>query len=319
MSKFVEIVGKKSFAAAVSIDILGILVSFLIDLNITNSVFAKVIFLTYCVRYELIWILFLLILAYIYAQILIKHPQNRRQLFWVLFIPLVIALGISYPRLKRYAIARYFYLDRELYQYEAQKAYLNKAIEYYNNQHWEESITYIQKAQELYPDNRNTRRIGKKIVNNATLVQAYAEKLYDIYIKPTESAITYESFHCARTISNSYPQKYRLLFDEYFFTLQDAIRAYPQLFEAVHTGDYSKCHELIMANGWCWFEPKVYEIFSCDKEAYVMPRLHQYFDDEDPETGKERIEHYWLGIDCDSEYKDNYEAYARERESHNND
>ena len=318
MSKLAETVGKKSFAVAASIDILGILVSLLIDVNVTNTTLAKIIFLSYCVRYELIWTLFFLILGYIYAQILIKHPQNRRQLIWVLFIPLVIALGISYPRLKRYAIARYFYVDRELYQFEAQKAYLNKAIDCYNNQHWEESVTYIQKAQELYPDNRYARRIGNKIVNNVTFVQSYADKLYDIYIKPTEPVISYESFHCARTISNACPQKYQLLFDEYFAKLQDAISAYPQLYEAVQANDYAQCHELIMANGWCWFEPKLYEIFSYDKEKYVMPRLHQYIE-EDSKTGMERMENYWLGIDHDIEYKDYYEAYARERNTHRND
>ena len=59
MSKLAETVGKKSFAVAASIDILGILVSFLIDVNVTNTTVAKIIFLSYCVRYELISTLFI--------------------------------------------------------------------------------------------------------------------------------------------------------------------------------------------------------------------------------------------------------------------
>lgn len=313
MSKLAKVIGKNGILTAVAIDLLGILVSFLVDTNITNAMLAKLVFLTYCVRFELICILLVLCLAYFCGYIYAKYPDSRREKLWTLFGSLVLGLCISASPLLHYAKARYFYFNRQLYQYEAQKKYLNDAIAHYRNEQWDECLKDLNMAQAFYSDNKFTNKLADRMKENITFVHDYSNNLFELYIRPSRSVITYESFHCAHTLSKLYPQKYQLIFDDYFARLMDAELAYSDLYKAVQKDDYSTCHSLIMEHGWFWFEPTLNARFSYDNEKYIMPLLHQYVDNEDMNDGIERLEKYWLGENGKQIFATNFEVYAEDK------
>ena len=131
MSRLAKVIGKNGILTAAAVDLAGILVSFLIDANITNTMLAKLVFLTYCVRYELIVLLFLLGFVYLCVYIYTAAPDGeRRGALLTLLVPVLLGLSLAASPLLHYAKARYFYFNRQLYQYEAQKKYIKDITKY---------------------------------------------------------------------------------------------------------------------------------------------------------------------------------------------
>ncbi len=296
MSKLASILGTKSLIIAAIVDLAGIIVSFLIDVNLTNTLLERIVFMAYCVRYELIIFFIFTIIGIIYIYILKRFPTQRKQLALILFCPIFISLICTSPLWKRYVISRFVYFKWELYQFESQKRYLNKAIDCYDQRNWEESIRYLTKAQDLYDDCIYTNKKGTIIRENVAMVNTFCGCLEDLYIKPIKqnNNITIASFLTAQTLYKIHPAKYKELYNDYSQKVSSAIDVYNELYKSIEVNDIERCKELVSAYGWCWFEPNIYNVLSNSKDQETLIYLRQYTNNEDISIAQKRLTKYWF-------------------------
>lgn len=302
MKEKIRIIGIKGFFVSLIIDLIGILFSFLIESSLTNVLLLRIILFCYCVRYELYAILVLLIICFI-GYILIRKYTGRKKIVAIFFFftPIIIVFLFSFVSLRQFIIARYYYYDRNFYIEESQHLILDKAAKYLEKCDWVNSIKYFHLAKDVYPKAYNVNDIDEAI-EKCELCIKYCDQLYDSYIKPDKSHISRNKYECAKVLYQIDPVKYSHLYNSLDDSLKEAIKHYPSLYESLELNNYEECRSLILKYGWCWFEPVLYEMFSEDKEKYIMKKLNEYLSSENVYVGQYRIIKAWVDNDSISNY-----------------
>ena len=94
MSNIAKNIGKKGFISALFLDAVGIIFSSLINTSLTNTILNRIIYFCYCIRFELISLLFVLFLIYIVYYII----KNKLYTPWkiILFcLPFCLCFWLS--------------------------------------------------------------------------------------------------------------------------------------------------------------------------------------------------------------------------------
>lgn len=296
MSNAAKIIGKHSFIAATALDLLGILISFFFNANLTNDILLRIVLFCYCIRFELIVVLIILITCYLLIHFLKSARNVNPMLFFGITMLIIVAFVFSIKPTKQYIIARYYYFNNKLYKDESQKRFLDNAQNYLKNNEWKLCKENLAQANALYPDGYYSSKISKAL-NEVDLFISYGESLHDSYIEPATSEIPLNTFKCSQTLCNFYPSKYKpeyLLLRDSVIT---AINSYQLLYKAVAAEDYEDCRTLISHYGWCWFEPTVHDRLSYDNESIVMKWLNQYIGNEELYSAQSRMARVWFGED----------------------
>lgn len=293
-------IGIKGFFVSLIMDLIGIVFSLLIESSITNVLLWKIILFCYCVRYELYVILILLVIGFA-LYLLIRNTSGKQKLIiTVTFIlPIIIVSIISFVPIRQFIIARYYFYSRSYYVEESQHIILDKAVEYMDKCKWTEAIKYFTLAKNIYPNAYNIDIINEAINSSETCIK-FCDQLYDSYIKPNKTRISKNKYECAKVLFKMDSVKYCRLYYSLDDSLREAIRNYPSLYENLELNNYPQCRSLILKYGWCWFEPVLNEMFSEDKEKYVMKKLNEYLSGENVRVGQYRIISGW--VDKDSIY-----------------
>ena len=149
MSKLTKMIGKKSLIAGTSLDLLGILLSFLINANLTNDLFLKIVLFCYCVRFELIVLLLFSALFFLFSRFLKSAKYVSPALCLGMTLLIVVAMSFSIKPAKRYIIARYYYFNNNFYTDETQKRFLDKAQNHMSNNEWDLCVQSLSQAEVL--------------------------------------------------------------------------------------------------------------------------------------------------------------------------
>lgn len=302
MSNLKDFFKKKGFITALVLDLAGIICSFLINTNLTNIFLARIALFFYCIRFELIALLVVLIIGYVYYYLFKTYYVTcKKALYFILIIPIVISLAVSYRPLRQLVIARYYYFNNNYYIEESQYYFLSKTSDYINKREWDKSIKYLNLAKEVYPDAYNIDKIDESITNT-NLCLIFCQQLYNSYIKPNKNHITRNTYECAKVLYKLNPSQYDNLYNSYNDSIKIALDAYPLLYDSYNSGNYNDCRELILKYGWFWFEPTVNEIFTYDNEGYVMSHLKDYLSNEDPISAQQRLLRAWMIEDSFTSY-----------------
>ena len=301
MSKIKSIFRKKGFITALILDVMGLLISFLVNANLTNLILVKIALFCYCIRFELITLFILLILFYIYYYFSEKYSDTFKYSSVSFSLPILAALAFYYIPIRQFMKARYYYFNNNYYIDESQQYFFDKALECVDNKEWENSLRYFELAKKLYPNAYNIEKIND-FERESELYIMYCSQLYDSYIKPSLNHIYKNAYDCAKVLHIIYPTKYDYIYRNYNDSIKKAIEAYPSIYESCKSGDYQECRSLILRYGWLWFEPILYEKLSYDYEDYVMKHLKEYLSHEDPHAAQCRIISSWISKDSISNY-----------------
>lgn len=296
MSNVAKKIGKKSLIAAVALDLIGILISFLVNANLTNVVLLRIVLFCYCIRFELIAILIILVFFYIFFLFLKNARKVNPSLFSILILLIIVAFVFSFRPIRQFVIARYYYFNNSFYKNESQDRFLINATFQLIEKNWDLVEKNLEQADGLYPESNFTIRISNAFeeLNN---INKYGDQLHESYIKPITPEIALNKFRCAQTLYTLYPKKYGTEYLELRDSVVTAINTYKRLYESIDMEDYKECRELILKYGWCWFEPIINEKLSYDNEAKVMEWLNQYIGNEDLYSAQKRLETNWFGKD----------------------
>ena len=296
MSNTAKIIGKHSFIAATALDLLGILISFFFNANLTNDILLRIVLFCYCIRFELIVVLIILITSYLLIQFFKSARKVNPMLFFVITMLIIVAIVCSVKPTRQYIIARYYYFNNKLYKDESQKRFLDNAQNYLDNNEWNLCKENLTQANALYPDSYYSSQISKAL-NKVDLYISYGEILHNSYIEPTTSGIPLNTFKCSQTLCIFYPSKYETEYLLLRDSVKTAINAYQLLYKAVAAEDYEDCRALISHYGWCWFEPTVHDRLSYNNESKVMEWLNQYISNEELYSAQSRMARVWFGED----------------------
>ena len=285
---------EKGLIATIVLGLLGIVLPPIISPYITNVFLAKIVLLLYCIRFELITILLLIALIFLFSCFLKSAKKVSRLLYIGTTLVILAAIALSIKPAYRYCQARYFYyITKALYKDESQKHFLDKAKSHMNAHEWELGVQDLTQANALYKESYYKSEINDAI-DEAKLIISFGELLHNSYVKPVANIIPLNSFKCAQELSCLYPSKYEKEYMALRDSVELAIDSYQKLYDAVEDEDYEASRELILRYGWCWFEPMVWKKLSYDKEESVMKWLKQYIGAEDLYTAQSRIETNWF-------------------------
>lgn len=296
MSNVAKKIGKKSLIAAVILDLIGILISFLVNANLTNVVLLRIVLFCYCIRFELIAILIILVFFYFFFLFLKNARKVKPSLYLGLILFIIIAIVFSYRPIRQFVIARYYYFNNRLYEDESQKRFLDNATTQMNDYNWDLAIGNLSKANALYPNSYYSTTITNAI-DEFNFYIAFGERLHETYIRPVTSRMPLNKYKCAQSLFYLYPIKYKREYLELRDSVVSAINAYPQLYNAFDNEDYEECRELIIRHGWCWFEPLVYDRLTSFNDSIFIERLNQYIGNEDSYSAQKRLVTNWVDSD----------------------
>lgn len=297
MSKIKNIIGKKGFVTALTLDLIGLIISFLVNTNLTNIFLARIALFFYCIRIELIFILIILIIIQIYNYWVSKHlGYLNKGLSYLFFIPLIIMSIAYFKPIRQLVVARYYYYNNGYYVEESQKFFLDKASECIDKREWNNCIKYFNLAKEVYPNATNIEFIDENITNTQICIK-FCTQLFNSYIKPDKYHISKNSYECAKVLNQLNPSTYGYLLKNYNDSIRLALAAYPSLYSSYENGNYKECRDLILRYGWFWFEPIVKDKLSYDNEKFVMSHLGEYLSGEEYYLGQFRLISAWGGND----------------------
>ena len=297
MSKIKDIVSKNRVVTALILDSIGLIISFLVNTNLTNIFLARIALFFYCIRFELIFILIILIILQIHNYLVSKQlGYFKIVLSCLFFIPLIVLSVIYFKPIRQLIVARYYYFNNGYYVEESQKFFLDRASECIDKREWDNSIKYFNLAKEVYPNADNIKKIDENITNSEMCVK-YCTQLFDSYVKPDKNHISKNSYECAKVLNQLNPSTYGYLLKDYNDSIRLALAAYPSLYSSYENGNYKDCRDLILRYGWFWFEPIVRERLSYDNEKFVMSHLGEYLSNEDSYSAQCRLIGAWISND----------------------
>lgn len=288
---------KTGIILAVAIDLLAILLPIFLSPYITNVVLLRVLLFCYCIRFELIVFLIILIQFFLISLFLKNSKKVNTALYLGLGLVILVSIAFSVMPAIRFCQARKFYFfTLKLHKDESQRYFLDNAKSKLDSYEWESCIKQLTKAQELYPESYYKYKINNAI-DEINLIIAFGERLHDIYVKPANNRAQFSSFICSKTLNNLCPSEYGTEYIALRDSVAMAIRSYQQLYAAVEINDYEKCKKLILRYGWCWFEPTVCDKLSQDDEKQAAEWLKQYLNAENCFMAQDRMLDNWLEED----------------------
>ena len=204
--------GKNGLIAALIIDIIGIVLSHLITQNITNTTLYRIVYSLSCIQHELFMLLLALTLIILYYYIVrtINKKHGSAFSYFIVIIPLIVALISSCHEAVMFAKARYYYFNNELYKAESQLVPIRNAEKLYQDRDWEKCYAALNNAIKIYPNGYFTYRL-QNAADFVRRIIEYENFMYETWVLKQDNNPTKDSYRCVRWLNDLNPHKYSQL------------------------------------------------------------------------------------------------------------
>jgi hypothetical protein len=231
----------------------------------------------------------------------LKQRECSSTAYLIIFLPLAVAIYLSSEDAIMLAKGRYFYYNNGLYMAESQIKPLKKALNYYNENDWDNCYSVLTNAIEIYPNGYYTLAM-QQAANSIQKLIEYENFMYNTWIVKQGEHPTRESYRCANLLQHFNPKKYTLLYNEQTRIVTDALAHYDSLYCAYNNSKTEECKKLVDKYGWCWFEPTVLEILKSATGEAFQDNMSSIFSGETIVAAKIRLSNVW-GLEVKSTVK----------------
>lgn len=271
----------------VSVDVIGLIMSLLSMDTFDNTTLKQMIHLCQAFRSELILLLILVFTIFNFLPFAYRHfKETDRYNKTICLSAVIVTIIIFFPYTLRYAKARYYYFNNNIFQSHAQFSAIEKGVRYLKQGEYDlaqEEFNLVEQFSATSKYKHIVSRYTEEIERNVES----SEYIYKNFV--IDNTNTEDKLHKLRVCADLNPYLYKFAYTQMVEDIRNAINKYSDLYLAVNRNDYTQSRELIQEYGDIWFEPIVKEKLLHDNKTYILKLLHEYIENEDCTRAQQRL------------------------------